>query len=166
MAGGLACAPMAAPYGGQAVDSCPSQGLGWNHTPGSPTLASGAPEGAPALAHIPASSRCSPPLALTGILRAGCRPTDTPSLLGLVSAMFLCPSHAPPGEPQREKSLMASAQSATLSNLQPDTEYVVMLRPHYAQQPTVPATLTARTRKYCAQPWAQLGIQHRNAPLG
>lgn len=45
------------------------------------------------LAHIPASSRCSPPLALTGILRAGCRLTDTPSLLGLVCAMSLCPPH-------------------------------------------------------------------------
>lgn len=52
---------------------------------------------------------------------------------------------------------MASAQSATLSNLQPDTEYVVMLRPHYAQQPTVPATLTVRTRKYCANPGSSWG---------
>lgn len=80
------------------------------------------------------------------------------------------PTHTSPGAPQREeKSLAASAQSATLSNLRPDTEYVVMLRPRYAQQPAVPATLTARTRKYCAQPWAQLGLgtgsQHRDAPL-
>lgn len=79
------------------------------------------------------------------------------------------PPDTPPGEAQREKSLTASAQSATLSNLQPDTEYVVMLRPRYAQKPSVPATLTARTRKYCAQPWAQLGLgvgsQHRDALL-
>lgn len=169
MAGGLACAPVAAAHGGQAADPCSSQGRGWSHTPGSLTLAWGAPGGAPALAHVPASSQCSPPLALTGILRAGCRPTDTPSLLGLVCAMSLCP-HTPPGAPQREeKSLTASAQSATLSNLQPDTEYVVMLQPHYAQQPAAPATLTARTRKCCAQPWAQpglgMGSQHRDAPL-
>ncbi|NXY20585.1 CO7A1 protein, partial [Atrichornis clamosus] len=45
-----------------------------------------------------------------------------------------------------EKSLGASAHSATLSNLRPDTEYVVMLRPRYTQQPAVPATLTARTQ--------------------
>ncbi|RLV99448.1 hypothetical protein DV515_00009730 [Chloebia gouldiae] len=56
-------------------------------------------------------------------------------------------SYAVQGAPQREeKSLAASAHSATLSDLQPDTEYVVMLQPHYAQQPAVPATLTARTR--------------------
>ncbi|NXC79092.1 CO7A1 protein, partial [Cercotrichas coryphoeus] len=56
-------------------------------------------------------------------------------------------SYAVQGAPQREeKSLTASAQSATLRNLQPDTEYVVMLRPRYAQQPAVPATLTARTQ--------------------
>ncbi|TRZ13503.1 hypothetical protein HGM15179_013603 [Zosterops borbonicus] len=54
--------------------------------------------------------------------------------------------YAVQGEAQREKSLTASAQSATLSNLQPDTEYVVMLRPRYAQKPSVPATLTARTQ--------------------
>ncbi|KAL2299817.1 hypothetical protein Nmel_012667 [Mimus melanotis] len=63
-------------------------------------------------------------------------------------------SYAVQGAPQREeKSLTASAQSATLSNLQPDTEYVVMLRPRYAQQPAVPATLTARTRHL-------VGVQH------
>ncbi|NWH76187.1 CO7A1 protein, partial [Piaya cayana] len=45
-----------------------------------------------------------------------------------------------------ERSLGASAQSATLSNLRPDTEYVVTLRPRYAQQPAGPATLTARTQ--------------------
>ncbi|RMC00145.1 hypothetical protein DUI87_23556 [Hirundo rustica rustica] len=65
-------------------------------------------------------------------------------------------SYAVQGEPQREKSLTASAQSATLSNLQPDTEYVVMLRPRYAQQPTVPATLTTRTRHL-------VGVQHLTA---
>nr|XP_041574710.1 collagen alpha-1(VII) chain isoform X10 [Taeniopygia guttata] len=63
-------------------------------------------------------------------------------------------SYAVQGAPQREeKSLTASAQSATLSDLQPDTEYVVMLQPHYAQQPAVPATLTARTRHL-------VGVQH------
>ncbi|KAI1234455.1 Collagen alpha-1(VII) chain, partial [Lamprotornis superbus] len=98
MAGGLACAPMPAAHGGHAADPSPSQGSGWSHTPGSPTLASGAPQ-------------------------------------------------------REEKSLTASAQSATLSNLQPDTEYVVMLRPRYAQQPAVPATLTARTRHL-------VGVQH------
>ncbi|NXG56027.1 CO7A1 protein, partial [Hemiprocne comata] len=45
-----------------------------------------------------------------------------------------------------EKSLGASAQSATLSNLRPDTEYTVTLRPRYTQRPAVPATLTARTQ--------------------
>ncbi|NWX28551.1 CO7A1 protein, partial [Notiomystis cincta] len=56
-------------------------------------------------------------------------------------------SYAVQGAPQREeKSLAASTQSATLSNLQPDTEYVVMLRALYAQKPAVPATLTARTQ--------------------
>ncbi|XP_009076240.1 PREDICTED: collagen alpha-1(VII) chain, partial [Acanthisitta chloris] len=52
-----------------------------------------------------------------------------------------------------EKSLGASAHSATLGNLSPDTEYVVMLRPRYAQQPAIPATLTARTRRL-------VGVQH------
>ncbi|KAJ7406919.1 hypothetical protein WISP_130785 [Willisornis vidua] len=52
-----------------------------------------------------------------------------------------------------EKSLGASAQSATLSNLRPDTEYVVILQPHYAQQPAVSATLTAQTRHL-------VGVQH------
>ncbi|NWV63250.1 CO7A1 protein, partial [Malurus elegans] len=56
-------------------------------------------------------------------------------------------SYAVQGAAQREeKSLAANAQSAILSNLRPDTEYVVMLRPRYAQQPAVPATLTARTQ--------------------
>lgn len=53
-----------------------------------------------ALAHVPASSRCSPPLALIGLLRAGCRPTDTPSMPGLVYAMSLCP----PPHPSRRSS--------------------------------------------------------------
>ncbi|NXD66125.1 CO7A1 protein, partial [Eolophus roseicapillus] len=54
---------------------------------------------------------------------------------------------SPPGAAQgQEKSLGASEQSATLSNLRPDTEYVVMLRPRYAQQPAGPSTLTARTQ--------------------
>ena len=79
------------------------------------------------------------------------------------------PSNSPLGAAQEEeKSLGASAQSATLSNLRPDTEYVVTLRPRYAQQPAVPATLTARTRKHHARPWAQPGTgmssQHRAAP--
>ncbi|XP_065543694.1 collagen alpha-1(VII) chain [Lathamus discolor] len=47
----------------------------------------------------------------------------------------------------QEKSLGASAQSATLSNLRPDTEYVVTLRPRSALQPARPSTLTARTRR-------------------
>ncbi|XP_051483825.1 collagen alpha-1(VII) chain [Apus apus] len=75
-------------------------------------------------------------------------------------------SYAVKGAAQgEEKSLGASAQSATLSNLRPDTEYTVMLRPLYTQQqPAVPVTLTARTREYCTQPWAQpgrpVGVQH------
>lgn len=39
--------PMAAAHGGQAADPCPSQGPGCSHTPGSPTLVSGIPGGAP-----------------------------------------------------------------------------------------------------------------------
>ncbi|XP_062441893.1 collagen alpha-1(VII) chain [Rhea pennata] len=46
-----------------------------------------------------------------------------------------------------EKSLGASALSATLGDLRPDTEYVVTLRPHYAQRPAAPATLSARTQR-------------------
>lgn len=60
----------------------------------------------------------------------------------------LCP---PAGAAQgEERSLGAGALSATLSNLRPDTEYVVTLRARHAQQPAATATLTARTRKHRA----------------
>lgn len=53
----------------------------------------------------------------------------------------------PQGE---ERSLGAGALSATLSNLRPNTEYVVTLKARYAQQPAATTSLTARTRKYHA----------------
>lgn len=78
------------------------------------------------------------------------------------------PPSSPPGATQREeKSLGAGAQSATLSNLRPDTEYVVTLRPRYAQQPALPSTLTTRTRKHRASPrlsWRQGWVPSRGVP--
>lgn len=154
------------------ADPSSSQALGWSCTPGSPSLAPGTPGGAPALAAVPASPRAPHPwhCLASPWQGAGLR-TPLPSW----AWRMLCPhahpysSTSPPGAAQgEEKSLGASAQSATLSNLRPDTEYVVMLRPRYVQQPAVPATLTARTRKPHAWTWAQLGTgmtsQHRDAP--
>lgn len=168
MAGGLACAPMAAAHGGQAADLRPGQGLGWSHTPGSSTLASGAPRGAPG--PCPSLFPVLPTPGTDWHPQGRVQAPQTPLPCWSWCVPCPCVPHTPPGAAQREeKSLTASAQSATLSNLQPNTEYVVMLRPRYAQQPAVPATLTARTREYSAQPRAQLGLgldsQHRDAPL-
>lgn len=81
----------------------------------------------------------------------------------LCSYSHLHPSAYPSGAAQgEEKSLGANTQSAMLSNLRPDTEYVVTLRPRYTQQPAVPATLTARTRK---QAWLQLATWISSQPL-
>lgn len=133
--------------------------------------------GAPALAAIPASPSTPLPALPTpgtdwhpqGKVRARGHPFPAGPGMCCAPVPTLTPPPPSPGAAQGdEKSLGASTQSATLSNLRPDTEYVVMLRPRYVQQPAVPATLTARTRKNGAWPWAQPGTgmssQHRDAP--
>ncbi|KAM4654580.1 collagen alpha-1(VII) chain [Amazona ochrocephala] len=96
------------------------------------------------LAAVPASPRLPTP-GTAWHPRAGC---GHPFAAGSERARPLPTAASPPGAAQgQEKSLGASAQSATLSNLRPDTEYVVTLRPRYVQQPAGPSTLTARTRR-------------------
>lgn len=108
--------------------------------PGGPSLSLGA-----ALAPVPASPRAPHPW--HRLASPGQGAAHTPSL------PHTCPrpSGSPPGMPQsEERSLGAGALSATLSNLRPNTEYVVTLRARYAQQPAATASLTARTRKHHA----------------
>lgn len=45
-------------------------------------------------------------------------------------------------------SLGANALSAVLSNLRPNTDYVVTLYPRYLQHTAAPAVANARTCKY------------------
>lgn len=168
-----ACAPrLLSVCVGWAADPRPSQALGWSRTPGSPSLSPGAPGGAPALAAFPASPHAPHPWHCLASPGQGASPrTPLPCWAWRTPCpcTHLPPSASHPGAAQgEEKSLGASTQSATLSNLRPDTEYVVTLRPRYAQQPAVPATVTARTRKHrdqpCAQPGTGRSSQHRDAP--
>lgn len=108
--------------------------------PGGPSLSLGA-----ALAPVPASPRAPHPWHQLASPGQGAVHTPSPP--------HTCPrpSMSPPGMPQgEERSLGAGALSATLSNLRPNTEYVVTLKARYAQQPAATASLTARTRKYHA----------------
>lgn len=151
-----ACAGVCTTAG--AMQCVPGAGRGYRHTRvGGVTPVLPGPTAAARLQSLPAPrpSGCpwlwsrplpgSPPLAPPGTPRAGC---GHPFTAGTEHARPLPTAASPPGAAQgQEKSLGASAQSATLSNLRPDTEYVVMLRPRYTQQPSGPSTLTARTRK-------------------
>lgn len=157
------CAPTVAGHGGRVADPHPSQALGQSRTPGCPSLAPGAPGGAPALAAVPASPHAPHPWHCLASPGQGAGPwTPLPCRAGpgtcRAPVPTLTPPPLPPGAAQgEEKSLGASAQSAMLSNLRPDTEYVVTLRPRYAQQPAIPSTLTARTRKHCTVPGLSRG---------
>lgn len=47
-----------------------------------------------------------------------------------------------------EKTLSGSALSDTLSDLRPDTEYILVLYPQFQRQTGTSATISGRTRKY------------------